>query len=84
MKDQKEQSKFQAGLVVAGGLLFMFSAATEALFIIVDIVMLANGDQPSVGLLVGIAVVILISWGMVKLGKEKLGSALSQIATNLS
>ena len=83
MKNQKEQSNLQAGLAIAGGLLFMLAAAAEVLFVVVAIVMLTHGDTPSFGLIVGLAIVMLIGWGMVHLGKEKLGSALSQIANHL-
>lgn len=83
MKDQKEQTNFQAGLAIAGGLLFMLAAAAEVLFVVVAIVMYTKGDTPSFGLIIALAIAMLVGWAMVRLGKEKLGSALSQIANNL-
>jgi hypothetical protein len=83
MKDQKEQSNFQVGLAIAGGLLFMMAAAAEILFVVVAIVMLVKGDTPSFGLITTLAIVMLVGWAMVRLGKEKLGNALSQIANSL-
>lgn len=84
MKHQKEQSNFQVGLAIAGGLLFMLAAAAEILFVVAAIVMLAKGDTPSFGLIATLAIAMLVGWVMVRLGKEKLGSTLSQIANNLS
>ena len=83
MKDQKGQSNFQVGLAIAGGLLFMLAAAAEILFVVVAIVMLVKGDTPSFSLIAALAIAMLIGWAMVRLGKEKLGNALSQIANNL-
>jgi len=84
MKDQKGQSNFQVGLAITGGLLFMLAAAAEILFVVVAIVVLAKGDAPSFGLIAALAIAMLVGWVMVRLGNEKLGSALSQIASNLS
>lgn len=83
MKKQKEQSNFQVALAIAGGLLFMLAAATEVLFVVVAIVMLTQGDTPSFGLIAGLAIAMLIGWGMVRLGKEKLGRTITQIANHL-
>ncbi|MNH50207.1 hypothetical protein D3C87_1675960 [compost metagenome] len=84
MKKSDKQSNAQAGMAIAGGLLFLCAAAAEVLFLVVYIVMLVQNDSPSIGIIIGPAVVMLVGWGMVRLGKEKLGSALSQITNHLS
>lgn len=81
-KKTTRQSNSHAALAIVGGLLFIAAAAFEVLFIIVDVVLFFQGESPSVGLLVGLAVAMLIGWGLVALAKEKLGNVISTIASS--
>jgi|GEM_PF-5532765 len=46
--------------------------------------MLAQGDSPSMGLLIVFAVVALIGWGIVRLSKATLRSVIDAILNNLN
>ena len=54
------------------------------LFAVVDIVMLVQGDSPSIGLLVSLAVAALIGWGIVRLSKATLRAVIDAITNNLN
>jgi hypothetical protein len=82
IKKTTKQSNSHAAFAIVGGLLFISAAAFEALFIIVDVVLFFQGESFSIGLLVGLAIAMLIGWGLVALAKEKLGNVISNIASS--
>ncbi|HEX7483930.1 MAG TPA: hypothetical protein VF281_02130 [Candidatus Saccharimonadales bacterium] len=48
----------------------------------VDIVMIAQGDSPSIGLLIGIAIAAIVGWGIVRLSKATLREVIDAIVLN--
>lgn len=46
--------------------------------------MLVQGDSPSLGLLISLAAVTLLGWGIVRLSKATLRSVIDAITNNLN
>ena len=65
-----------------GGLIFLTGAAFFILFAVVDVVMIAQGDSPSFGLLISLAAAMLIGWGIVRLSGTTLRAVIDAITAN--
>lgn len=84
IKTPNNQTNTQAVFSVIGGLIFLTGAAFFILFAVVDIIMLVQGDSPSLGLLISLAAVTLLGWGIVRLSKATLRSVIDAITNNLN